>query len=105
MRDVVAGIPAGAPLRQRGCLTVWITDEAVAGWQTEPRTTPGCQPHHSALGITTALTMRAIFHLALRQTEGVFNSVVALLGLALTVAPMTRTECARLFPGVLWMPR
>jgi hypothetical protein len=99
------GSLAGAPLRQLGCLTVWITDEAVAWWQTEPRTTPGGQPHYSAPAITTAPTMRAIFHLALRQAEGVIDSVVALLGFALTVAPMARTECARLFPCVLWMPR
>ena len=55
-----------AGLRQRGSLTVWFTDEAVAAWQAEPRTTPGGQPHHSALAITTALTLRAVFRLALR---------------------------------------
>ena len=37
------------------------------------------------LAITTALTMRAVFGLALRQTEGLIGSVVELLGLALTV--------------------
>src|SRR5215207_3803179 len=30
-----------AALRQRGSLTVWFTDEAVAAWHAEPRTTPG----------------------------------------------------------------
>jgi hypothetical protein len=45
-----------ASLRQRGSLTVWFTDEAVAAWEAEPRTTPGGQPHYSALAITTALT-------------------------------------------------
>ena len=33
----------------------------------------------------TALTMRAVFRLALRQTEGLIGSVLALLGLDLTV--------------------
>jgi hypothetical protein len=33
----------------------------------------------------TALTMRAVFRLALRQTEGLIGSVIALLGLDLTV--------------------
>jgi hypothetical protein len=33
----------------------------------------------------TALTMRAVFGLALRQTEGLIGSVIALLGLDLTV--------------------
>jgi len=58
-----------AALRRRGSLAVWFTDEAIAAWRAEPRTTPGGQPHYSTLAITTALTMRAIFGLALRQTE------------------------------------
>jgi hypothetical protein len=53
-----------AALRQRGSLTVWFTEEAVAAWRAEPRTTRGGQPHYSALAITTALTLRAVFRLA-----------------------------------------
>ena len=34
-----------ASLRQRGSLTVWFTQEAIAAWEAEPRTTPGGQPH------------------------------------------------------------
>ncbi len=30
-------------LRQRGSLTVWFTEEAVAAWRAAPRTTPGGQ--------------------------------------------------------------
>jgi len=74
-----------AGLRQRGSLTVWFTEEAVAAWQAEPRTTPGGQPHYSALAITTALTLRAVFRLALRQTEGLIGSILQLLGLDLPV--------------------
>jgi hypothetical protein len=33
-----------AALRQRGSLTVWFTEAAVAAWEAEPRTTPGGQP-------------------------------------------------------------
>jgi transposase len=72
-------------LRQRGSLTVWFTDEALAAWKAAPRTTPGGQPHYSDLAITTALTLRAVFHLALRQTEGLIGSVLQLLGLDLPV--------------------
>ena len=74
-----------ASLRRRGNLTVWLTDEAVAAWRAEPRTTPGGQPHYSALAITTALTLRMVFGLALRQTEGLIGSVIELLGLDLAV--------------------
>jgi hypothetical protein len=56
-------------------LTVWFTDEAIAAWKAAPRTTPGGQPHYSDLAITTALTLRAVFHLPLRQTEGLIGSV------------------------------
>ena len=33
-----------ASLRQRGSLTVWFADEAIAAWKAEPRTTRGGQP-------------------------------------------------------------
>ena len=33
-----------AALRQRGSLTVWFTDGAIAPWRAEPRTTRGGQP-------------------------------------------------------------
>src|ERR687897_2734309 len=72
-------------LRQRGSLTVWFTDEAIAAWKAAPRTTPGGQPYYSDLAITTALTLRAVFHLPLRQTEGLIGSVLQLLGLDLPV--------------------
>jgi hypothetical protein len=72
-------------LRQRGSLTVWFTEEAIAAWKAAPRTTPGGQPHYSDLAITTALTLRAVFRLALRQTEGLIGSVLQLLSLDLSV--------------------
>jgi hypothetical protein len=74
-----------AALRQRGGLTVWFTEEAIAAWRAEPRTTRGCQPHYSPLAIRTALTLRAVFRLALRQTEGLIGSILQLLGLNLAV--------------------
>jgi hypothetical protein len=69
--------------RQRGSLTVWFTEEAIAAWRAEPRTTRGGQPRYSALAITTALTLRAAFRLPLRQTEGLIGSIIRLLGLDL----------------------
>jgi hypothetical protein len=74
-----------AALRQRGSLTVWFSEEAIATWRAEPRTTRGGQPHYSALALRTALTLRAVFRLALRQTEGLIGSVLQLLGLDLAV--------------------
>src|SRR5262249_46502389 len=65
-----------AALRQRGSLTVWFSEEAIAAWRAEPRTTRGGQPRYSALAIATALTLRTVFRLALRQTEGLIGSVI-----------------------------
>src|SRR5215213_113991 len=78
-----------AALRQRGSLTVWFTEEAIAAWEAEPRIMPGGQPHYSDLAITTALTLKAVFRLALRQTEGLIGSILHRLGLALSVPDHT----------------
>src|SRR3954452_4856879 len=74
-----------AGLRARGSLTVWFTAEAVEAWRAAPRTTRGGQPFYSDLAITTALTLRAVFRLPLRQTEGLIGSILQLLGVDLSV--------------------
>jgi len=84
-RKVMNAAAYDAALRQRGSLTVWFTEEAVAAWRAEPRTTAGGQAWYSPLAILTALTLRAVFRLALRQTEGLIGSIIGLLGLALAV--------------------
>ena len=38
----------------------------------------------------TALTLRAVFRLALRQTEGLIGSIIGLLGLDLAVPELRR---------------
>src|SRR4051812_4138216 len=78
-----------ASLCQRGSLTVWVTDEAIAAWRAEPRISRGGQPWYSPLAILTALTLRAVLRLALRQTEGLIGSVIRLLGLDLPVPDHT----------------
>jgi len=74
-----------AGLRARGSLIVWLSEEAIEGWRAEARTGRGGQPKYSDLAIATALTLRAVFRLALRQTEGLIGSILALLGLDLAV--------------------
>ena len=78
-----------AGLRSRGSLTVWFTEDAIEGWRAAPRTTRGGQPSYSDLAIATALTLRAVFHLALRQTEGLIASILQLLGIDLAVPDHT----------------
>jgi hypothetical protein len=78
-----------ASLRQRASLTVWFTKEATAAWAAEPRTTRDGQPWCSPLAILTALTLRAVFRLAFRQTKRLIGSIVSLLGLTLRVPDHT----------------
>src|SRR5437016_2590545 len=74
-----------AGLRQRATRRVRVREEAFAAWRAETRTTRGGQPHYSALALTTALTLRVVFRLALRQTEGLIGSIIRLLGLDLAI--------------------
>jgi len=78
-----ASTPAGAPVLDP------TTDEAIAAWAAEPRTTRGGQPRYSSPAILTTLTLRAVFRLAYRQAEGLLGSVIGLLGLALPVPDHT----------------
>ncbi|WP_370091364.1 IS5 family transposase [Rhizobium leguminosarum] len=66
-------------LRQRGDLTVWVSDEALALWTAPRRRSRGGQPKYSDLAITLCLTLRVVYGLALRQTQGLMRSVAALM--------------------------
>ncbi len=74
-----------ASLHRRGSLTLWITDEAIAGWEATTRLTRGGQPHYSNLAIEAGLLLRLAFNLPLRQTEGLMTSVFDLMGLSLRI--------------------
>ncbi len=74
-----------AGLRRRGDLTLWLDEAAVAGWSAAKRCTPGGQPIYSDLAIELVLTLRLVFHLALRQVEAFAGSILRLLGLELSV--------------------
>src|SRR3546814_943070 len=76
-------------LRQRGSLTLWLTPEAVAMWAAPRRTTRGGQPRYSDLAIETALSLGMVFGLRLRQAEGFLESILQLMGLALSVPDHT----------------
>jgi len=78
-----------ASLCNRGSLTIWFTPEAIAGWKAQPRTTPGGQRHYSDLAIETALTLRTVFRLALRQSEGLIGSIMKMLEIDLPVPDHT----------------
>jgi len=66
-------------LVHRGDITLWLSPEAVATWNPEPGGSRGGQQRYSDLAIETALTLRLVFNLPLRQTEGFLRSVLALM--------------------------
>jgi len=84
-----------AVLRQRGSLTVWFSDEAVERWRAETRATPGRQRTYSGLAILTALTLRAVYRLALRQTEGLLGSFHSSPAAGMCRGPSTRNSVRR----------
>ena len=72
-----------AGLRDRGSLTVWISEEELRGWGPPKRgqRKPGGQERYSNHAIETALTVGMVFHLGLRQAEGFLRSLFSLLDL------------------------
>ncbi len=70
-------------LRERCDITVWFDDAAICTWNAPASGRPGGQRRYSDLAIVTTLTLRTVFHLPLRQTEGFVASLIGLMGLAL----------------------
>ena len=60
-------------------MTVWLSADATDAWKPSPSGRPGGQRRFSDLAIETALTLRLVFRLPLRQREGFLRSVLALL--------------------------
>lgn len=84
-----------AMLVERGSIFFWIAQSAQENWNnTEKNGKPGAPQSYSALAITTCLTIKAVFHLSLRATEGFVNSLFGLIGLRLT-SPHYSTLCIR----------
>ena len=72
-------------LRQRGDLTIWVSEEAQSVWSAPRRTSRGGQRRYSDLAIETCLMLRTAYHLGLRQTQGLMGSIGTLMGLDIRV--------------------
>lgn len=82
-------------LVERGSLTVWIDEQALADWvNTTLSGQRGASRTYTDTAIECGLTLGALYRLPLRQTEGLLASVMKLLGVALPV-PDYSTLCRR----------
>jgi hypothetical protein len=70
-------------LRDRADIAVWLSQEAVEAWTPPKSGTRGGQPIYSDLAIETSLSLRLLFHLPLRQTEGFLGPIFRLMNLDL----------------------
>ena len=66
-------------LVRRGDVTLWLSAEAMDAWRPAPSGRPGGPRKFSDVSIMTALTLRLVFRLPLRQAEGFLRSVLALM--------------------------
>ena len=72
-------------LRNRGNITVWFTEEAIQAWTPEKTGGRGRPFEYSEHAIATALLIRKVFHLPLRQTEGFLSAIASLMEVELKV--------------------
>ena len=76
-------------LVRRGDITIWLSPAAIAAWEPDRAGTRGAQRKYSDLAIESALTLRLLFHLPLRQAEGFLTALFVLMGLDLRVPDHT----------------
>lgn len=72
-------------LVQRGSLTFWLTDDFEKKWRHTGEKQRGSQFDYSDQAIRVMLTVKEIFHLTNRQTEGWMRSLFALMKVNLPV--------------------
>lgn len=66
-------------LRRRGDITIWFTEEALEQWHPVKAGARGRPLVYADHAMETAILIRQVFHLPLRQTEGFMNSVAHLM--------------------------
>jgi len=89
-------------LVNRGSLTVWFDEESIAEWHnTSPTGMRGRQQDYSNTAILCALTLRNLFRLPLRATQGFVTSLIELLSLPITApdySTLSRRQSSLVLP-------
>ncbi len=76
-------------LVRRGDITLWLSPEAITTWEPAGLGKRGGQLKYSDFAIETALTLRLVFSLPLRQAEGFLNSLFGMMGIDLAAPDHT----------------
>ena len=84
------GAAYDAGLKQRGSLTMGLSPQAIKAWYDQGPTRRGSSYTYSALAIQTALMLRLLYPLPLRQTEGFLRSILEWMGVDFAVPDHTK---------------
>jgi len=77
-------------LKNRGSLTIWISADCQEWWYDDGPVQRGAQYEYSDRCMECLLTLKVVFKLAYRQTEGFAESLLELLGLDIVVPSYTQ---------------
>ena len=70
-------------------MTAWLSSEAIAAWTPGRSGRRGGHRRYSDLAIETALTLRLLYHLPLRQAEGFLHALFGMMRLDLSAPDYT----------------
>lgn len=76
-------------LKNRGSITFWFSEDVQAKWYSEAQPQRGAQEEYSDTCIELCCIVRKVYHLPLRQTEGLLKSIVQLGNLDLKIPDYT----------------
>lgn len=92
-------------LVERGNITFWLSEEVLAHWQPcQKKKTRGRPFSYSTLAIECGLTLKALFKLPLRATQGLIKGLMKLLGVGLK-SPHYSLLCKRQREVSIRLPR
>jgi Transposase DDE domain len=91
-------------LVRRGSLTLWVDREMLRAWRYQGPSQRGAQFRFSDTAIECLLTLRSVYHLTLRATEGFAHSLFGLMDLDLPVPDYT-TLCRRAATVRITLPK
>lgn len=95
-----------AALVQRGSLTLWVEQEVLQAWLNHERSgRRGASCTYTDTAICTALTLKMVYRLPLRATEGLVTSLLKLMGLSSMPVPDHSTLCRRQKTLQVGLPR